>query len=92
VPASEKSYIISEATRQKVINAQWMYGSKGRHGLDVLAPWPDKVPNRIRSGFLGKKKWLDNDHSLSFTDFLAEAKREMREEKKSLTSTKSYAT
>jgi hypothetical protein len=92
VPSVELVYVISEITRQKVVDAQWMYGSKGRHGLDVLAPWPDKVPNRIRSGFLRKKKWLDNDHSLSFSDFLAEAKREMLEEKKFLTSTKSYAT
>jgi hypothetical protein len=51
VPSVELVYVISEITRQKVVDAQWMYGSKGRHGLDVLAPWPDKVSSRIRSGF-----------------------------------------
>jgi hypothetical protein len=30
---------ISEETRAKIVEAQWMYGMKGEHGLDVVAPW-----------------------------------------------------
>jgi len=36
-PRSPKIYI-TEETRQKIIDAQWMYGSKGPTGLDVV--WP----------------------------------------------------
>ena len=36
-PKSPK-ILVTEGTRQKIIDAQWMYGSKGPTGLDVL--WP----------------------------------------------------